>query len=97
MPLRIETVDGGVTFWVKVVPGSSRDRIVGLLGDSLKVAVSKPAQKGAANEAVIELLSDAFRISKKQIIILKGHTNPRKQVQIKGIAVNQLRSLIDES
>lgn len=38
---------------VKVVPGSSRDQIVGRLGDALKIKVTAPAEKGKANTAVV--------------------------------------------
>ena len=40
--LAIVERDGGIEFGVKVVPGSSRDRVLGVLGDLLKVAVSAP-------------------------------------------------------
>jgi uncharacterized protein YggU (UPF0235/DUF167 family) len=43
---------------LKVVPGSSREEIVGWLGDSLKVKVKAPPETGRANEAVIALLAD---------------------------------------
>ena len=53
MPLSLtEHPTGGVRFPLKVVPGSSRDRIVGLLGDALKIAVSKPPADGAANKVI---------------------------------------------
>ena len=41
---------------LKVVPGASRDRIVGEHGDALKVAVAKPPEDGAANQAVEQFL-----------------------------------------
>lgn len=42
---------------IKVVPNSSRDEVVGWLGDALKVKVMAPPEKERANEAVIALLA----------------------------------------
>jgi uncharacterized protein (TIGR00251 family) len=92
MPIKItENADGSVTLRLKVVPGSSRDRIAGELGDELKVAVSKPAQDGAANAAVVALLSKQLGISRNQIQILRGHSNPHKELLIAGLSPAALR------
>ena len=75
---------------LKVVPGASRDRIVGVLGDALKVAVSKPPAGGAANKAVIQLLAAHLGLPATSIAITRGHANPRKEVLVTGLTAEEL-------
>ena len=85
----------GVRLTIKVVPGASRDRIVGALGDALKVAVSKPPADGAANRAVIKLLAGELGVSPSQIAILRGHGSPRKEISIAGVTVADLTNRLE--
>jgi len=94
--LRVHEDAGGVTIAVKVVPGSSRDRVAGVLGDALKIAVSAPAEKGKANAAVRDILAGALGVDKGSITLVSGHTRPRKQFRIEGVAAEQLRKLLQE-
>jgi uncharacterized protein (TIGR00251 family) len=87
----IETADG-LMLNLKVVPGSSRDRIAGEYASGLKVNVSTAPQRGAANEAVIALLAGALQIPAKNIRIVRGQTSARKQVLIQGMTVQTLRN-----
>jgi uncharacterized protein (TIGR00251 family) len=80
---------------VKVVPGSSRNQIVGWLGDALKIKVTAPPEKGQANEAVIELLASALGISSKDIEVESGHSSPSKIVAIDGIDDEAIRTVFD--
>jgi uncharacterized protein len=96
MPISVKPIAGGVQISVKVVPGASRDRIVGEFGDALKIAVSKPPQDGAANAAVIELLSKALGVPRRSVTILKGHAQPRKQIAITGVNVEDAMKRITE-
>ena len=61
---------------LKVVPGSSRDEIVGRLGDSLKVKA--PPEKGRANEAVVALLAERLGTDVLSIAVVSGHGSPAK-------------------
>ena len=81
---------GGLRLSVKVVPGASRERIVGQLGDALKIAVAKPPEDGAANRAVIKLLAQSINVPEANITILRGQTQPRKQIRIVGVTVEDL-------
>lgn len=73
------------TLQIKVVPGASRNRIVGRLGEALKVQVAAAAERGKANQAVIELLAEALGVRANQIELVQGHTQPRKTFRISGL------------
>jgi uncharacterized protein (TIGR00251 family) len=94
MPLQLtnDPAAGGVRMALKVVPGASRDRVMGVLGDALKVAVSKPPADGAANKAVIRLLAAHLGLPAAAITITRGHVNPRKEVLVTGLTVEELAS-----
>lgn len=88
-----ETADG-VEVPVKVVPGASRDRIVGALGDAVKIAVAAPPEKGKANDAVIGLLAAALGVRRQAVTIVSGHAQPRKVVAIHGVTAAQVRAAL---
>jgi uncharacterized protein (TIGR00251 family) len=70
---------------VKVVPGSSRDQIVGWLGDALKVKVTAPPEKGRANEAVVSLLAERLGLPADAVAVVSGHSSPAKVIFIDGM------------
>lgn len=70
---------------LKVVPGSSRDEVVGWLGDSLKVKVKAPPEKGRANDAVVALLAHRLGIDPSSIAVVSGHGSPAKVVAVAGM------------
>ena len=78
------------TLHVKVVPGASRDRIAGKLGDALKVQVSAAAERGKANAAVIAVIAATLGLRESDIQIVRGHTQPRKTLHINGIEQEEL-------
>ena len=96
MPMRLVTDrdedDDGDTFLValKVVAGSSRDRIVGGWGESIKVTVSKPADRGAANRAVVKLFADFLDLPESAVTIVGGHTSPFKTLRVTGTTTIEL-------
>jgi len=90
-----EPITGGVELQLKVVPGASRSRVVGLLGNALKIQVAAPAEKGKANAAVIELLARTLRVGLKEIELVRGESQPRKTVRVRGISVDAARAALD--
>ncbi len=60
---------------IKVVPASSRDCIAGWLGDTLKIRVGAPAERGKANAAAERLVAEALGIPAKCARIVTGRTS----------------------
>jgi len=87
----LNSVPGGVQIHVKVVPGASRDRIVGWLGEALKVAVAAPPEGGKANKALCKRLAKALGIKTQQVQILSGAGSARKRLLLAGVTVEQVR------
>jgi len=92
--LEIRAHESGVTFPVIVQPRSKKNRVVGFSEGALKVKVTAPPVEGAANEALIKLISQTLRIRKSNIEILKMKTSRRKLIHCKGISMNEMKSFI---
>ena len=90
--LNLRPVEGGVALPVKAVPGASRSRVVGVLGDCLKVAVSAPPEKGKANAAIAEILAESLGVGRRNVALLSGPSNPRKEFLVIGLTVEEIRA-----
>ena len=63
---------------VKVSPGSSQSKVVGLHDRFLKVRVTAPPQRGKANRMVEKLLSAEVGMTAR---VIAGHTSVLKEVK----------------
>ena len=70
---------------VKVVPGSSRERVAGRYADGVKVQVSAPAEDGKANRAVAAVLAKALGVKPAAVLLVRGHAQARKVFEVSGI------------
>ena len=89
--LAIRKDGDGIALPVKVVPGSSRDRVVGVLGDALKIATSAPPEKGKANAAAAATLAEALGLDRRGVELVSGPSSPRKEFRIAGMDEKALR------
>jgi uncharacterized protein len=76
--------------YVKVIPKSSRNQIVGREGDVFKVKLTAPPVEGMANDALIGLLSKNLGIPKKHIAIKSGKKSRLKALRIYGLSIEDV-------
>ncbi len=86
----IKEADGGVVFTAKIVPGSSRTGLCGLLDGMLKIKISTAPEKGKANQELVGLLAKKLGVKKKCISIISGQTGTVKRVQVSGVSAETL-------
>ncbi|MEE9294858.1 MAG: DUF167 domain-containing protein [Phycisphaerae bacterium] len=83
--------DGAVLLPVKVVPGASRTRCAGVLGERLKIAVAAPPEKGKANAELVAFLAQRIGVRRRDVLVQQGKTTPRKTVRIENTTIEQVR------
>lgn len=93
--LKISQDNKDVIFTAKIIPGSSKTTLAGILGEMLKIKIAAPAEKGKANKAVIDFLSEKIGVKKNNIAIISGLSSPVKQIRISGVSADELSSKLD--
>lgn len=91
MAFAVRDTAHGAQFALRVQPRSSRNAIVGLVGDALKLAITAPPVDGKANQAVIDFLAELFRVPKSSITIVSGETGRNKLIAVRGLSAEQVR------
>lgn len=86
----IQESSGGVIFTAKVVPGSSRTTVAGVLEDMVKIRVAAAPEKGKANQCLVTFLANQLGVRKGDVEIVAGQTRPVKQVWVAGISATEL-------
>lgn len=81
--LKIDEDKAGLKFNLYVQPRSSRNQVVGLHGNALKVKIKAPPVEGAANTMCIAVLAKALNVPKSAIELVSGKTARTKRLLIK--------------
>ena len=90
------TVHGdGVLLPVRAQPGARRTGVIGVHGNSLKVAVSAAPEKGKANAALVEAIAEAFHLKRSQVTLHRGETNSHKVFLLHGVDIEAARTSLE--
>jgi len=65
-----------------VQPKASRDALVGLYGERLKVQISATPVDGKANKHLLKYIAKAFGVAKARVSLIRGESSRQKTLQI---------------
>jgi hypothetical protein len=80
---------------VRVVPRGSKTAIEGMRDGALLVRVTAPPVEGAANNAVVAALADAFGLARRDVLVVSGRNSRRKTVELAGLDAAAVRARLD--
>lgn len=67
---------------IQVKPNSRQESVQQQPDGSYKVSLNAPPTEGRANERLIEVLAEHFKVSKSRVSILKGAGSRKKVVEV---------------
>ncbi|MBU0484873.1 MAG: YggU family protein [Proteobacteria bacterium] len=85
-----------ITINVYVQPRSSRNCIVGLHGDALKIGTNAPPVDGKANEAIKKFLAKTFNLAKSNVVLKSGQQSRHKKFILQDISLEEARKIIEK-
>ena len=84
----------GVLLPVRAQPGAKANAVRGEQAGALKVAVTQIAEKGKANDALVEVLASALELKRSQIELVAGETQRDKRFLIRSVTRDELSAKI---
>lgn len=96
MPTWLTVRHDGVVIHLLVQPRASKNEIVGVQGDELKVRLTSPPVEGAANRLCCEFIAKRLGIAKSAVILEAGETSRHKRLFIPGASAQAVAAQLIE-
>lgn len=91
----LEEKSSNIYIHIHVQPRASKNEIVGIHGDSLKVRLTSPPVEGAANSLLVEFMAKKLGIAKSRIEIVSGEKSRHKTLRVEGLSKSEAASSLD--
>lgn len=91
----IHVKGNSATFWVRVKPRSSRERLTRDSAGGLRLEVHAAPTEGEANRASVEFLARSLRLPRASVEIVSGRKSRRKLVRVSGQPGDTLKAQIE--
>ena len=91
----LRQADAGVEIFLYVQPRASRNKIIGLQGEELKVALTAPPVDGAANKACCLFIAKLCSLPRSCVKIISGETSRHKRLLLEDADFLEVTRLVE--
>lgn len=74
--------DNTLFFNVLLQPKASRNALIGIHGNAVKICITSPPVDGKANKQLIQFLSKLFHVKKSDITLVSGEHSRQKRISV---------------
>lgn len=79
---------------MRVSPGAARSEIVGRHGDGWKARIAAPAERGRANQALVELVAATLGLPAARVRLASGGASRDKVIEVDGMTNDEIERLL---
>jgi len=90
LPVWLHEQGGALLVDVLVSPRGSRNRVVAVHDNRLKIQLTAPPVEGQANDALVRFFADALDVPRAQVEIVGGAASRRKTVRLASIPAHKV-------
>ena len=91
----LRDTDAGVEISLFIQPRSSRNKVVGLQGRELKLALTAPPVNGAANKACCAFIAKFCGLPKNKVALISGQSSRHKRLLLMETSLSQVAALLE--
>jgi uncharacterized protein (TIGR00251 family) len=84
----------GVIIDLHVQPRASKNEIVGVQGEELKVRLTSPPVEGEANRLCVEFFAKRLGIAKSAVELISGERSRHKRLLLRGVEAEEVRRVL---
>ena len=92
----LRQTDAGVEVFLYIQPRASRNKIIGLQGEELKVALTAPPVDGAANKACCLFIAKLCSLPRSCVKIISGETSRHKRLLLTDTDFLEVTRLVED-
>lgn len=90
LPAWLQIRDHGVAIHLLIQPRASKNEVVGIQGDELKVRLTSPPVEGAANRLCCEYIAKRLGLAKSVVTLEAGETSRHKRLFLPGVSAAEV-------
>ena len=92
--MQIKPCSHGIRFSAIIQPRSSKNEVIGIYQDALKISLTSPPVDGKANKSCLHFFAKWLGISPSKIIIVQGLSSKSKTIEVADFTKKQFHEIL---